>query len=97
MLVVSDRVSLNDIALLAPAPDKGRVLAQLWLWWFDQLADLTSDDAISATDLPTGWAGRAARVRRSQMFAMKRITGGYLAGMGLQVSRLTSARRCQYA
>ena len=40
MLVASDRISIYDVVLPTPIPDKGAVLTQLSLWWFDRLADL---------------------------------------------------------
>ena len=40
LLVASDRVSAYDQVLPTPIPDKGKILTQLSLWWFGQLADL---------------------------------------------------------
>src|SRR5699024_2640892 len=40
LLVASDRMSAYDFVLETPIPDKGAVLTQLSLWWFEQLADL---------------------------------------------------------
>ena len=40
LLVASDRISAFDHILDSEIPDKGKVLTQLSLWWFDQLADL---------------------------------------------------------
>ena len=38
LLVASDRLSAFDHVLDTPIPDKGAVLTQLSLWWFEQLA-----------------------------------------------------------
>ena len=83
LLVASDRVSVYDVVLPTPIPDKGKVLTALSLWWFDQLADLVPHHVISATDVPAEFAGRAIRVRRLQMLPVEAIARGYLTGSGL--------------
>ena len=84
ILVASDRVSVYDVVLPTPIPDKGRILTQLSLWWFDQLADVVPNHVISARDVPAEWAGRAIRVRRLEMLKVECIARGYLAGLGLE-------------
>ena len=83
VLVASDRVSVYDAILPTLIPDKGRILTQLSLWWFDQLADLVPHHVISATDVPADVVGRAVRVRRLAMVPVECIARGYLAGLGL--------------
>jgi phosphoribosylaminoimidazole-succinocarboxamide synthase len=83
IIVASDRVSVYDVVLPTPIPDKGRVLTQLSLWWFDQLAGVISNHVISGTDVPAQWAGRAIRCRRLRMLPVECIARGYLAGLGL--------------
>ncbi len=61
LLVASDRVSIYDVVLPTPIPDKGKILTQMSLWWFDQLADVAPNHVISGTDVPAEWAGRAIR------------------------------------
>ncbi len=84
LMVASDRVSVYDVVLPTPIPDKGRLLTQLSLWWFEQLADLVPNHVISATDVPAEWAGRAIRCRRLSMVPVECIARGYLAGLGLR-------------
>jgi phosphoribosylaminoimidazole-succinocarboxamide synthase len=76
-------VSVYDVVLPTPIPDKGRILTQLSLWWFDQLRDITPNHVISATDVPPQWAGRAIRCRRLAMVPVECIARGYLTGLGL--------------
>jgi phosphoribosylaminoimidazole-succinocarboxamide synthase len=83
ILVASDRVSVYDVVLPTPIPDKGRLLTALSLWWFDKLADVVPNHVISATDVPAGFAGRAIRCRRLRMVPVECIARGYLAGLGL--------------
>lgn len=84
ILVASDRVSVYDVILPTPIPDKGKVLTRLSLWWFEQLADIVPNHVISATDVPEEFAGRAVRCRRLDMIPVECIARGYLAGMGLK-------------
>ncbi|MFJ4861374.1 MULTISPECIES: phosphoribosylaminoimidazolesuccinocarboxamide synthase [unclassified Streptomyces] len=86
VMVASDRMSAFDWVLPTEIPDKGRVLTQLSLWWFDQLADLVPNHVIS-TDLPAGapadWAGRTLVCRNLDMVPVECVARGYLAGSGL--------------
>lgn len=84
LLVASDRLSIYDVVLPTPVPDKGAVLTLLSVWWFDQLADLVPNHLISATDVPPEFAGRALRCRRLEMLPVECIARGYLAGLGLR-------------
>jgi phosphoribosylaminoimidazole-succinocarboxamide synthase len=87
ILVASDRVSVYDVVLPTPIPDKGRILTQLSLWWFDLLAGAAPNHVLSGTDVPAEWAGRAIRCRRLEMIPVECIARGYLAGLGLQEYR----------
>ena len=89
ILVASDRVSVYDVILPTPIPDKGEILTQLSLWWFGQLAGVVPNHVISATDVPPEWAGRAIRCRRLDMVPVECIARGYLAGLGLASYRET--------
>jgi phosphoribosylaminoimidazole-succinocarboxamide synthase len=83
ILVASDRVSVYDVVLPTPIPDKGAILTQLSLWWFEQLAEVAPNHVISE-DVPAEWAGRAIRCRRLEMYPVEFIARGYLAGLGLE-------------
>ncbi len=89
ILVASDRVSVYDVVLPTPIPDKGKILTQLSVWWFEQVADLIPHHVISTTDVPEQWAGRAVRCRRLEMVPVECVARGYLAGAGLASYRKT--------
>ena len=91
ILVATDRVSVYDVVLATPIPDKGKVLTQLSLWWFRQLADVAPNHVISGTDVPAEFAGRAIRCRRLEMLPVECIARGYLAGGGLAEYRKSGA------
>src|SRR6201996_5737428 len=91
ILVASDKISVYDVVLPTPIPDKGKILTRLSLWWFDRLAGIVPNHVISATDVPAEWAGRAIRCRRLEMIPVECIARGYLAGLGLESYRETGA------
>ncbi|WP_028567644.1 phosphoribosylaminoimidazolesuccinocarboxamide synthase [Salinispora tropica] len=82
ILVASDRVSVYDVVLPTPIPEKGKLLTALSLWWFDQLAELVPNHVLSATDVPVEFAGRAIRCRRLEMVPVECVARGYLVGGG---------------
>jgi phosphoribosylaminoimidazole-succinocarboxamide synthase len=86
LLVASDRLSAFDFILDSPIPDKGAVLTQLSLWWFEQLADLVPNHVLS-TDVPAAVAGRAVLVRRLEMLPVECVARAYLTGGGLREYR----------
>ncbi len=84
LLVASDRVSVYDVALPTPVPDKGALLTQLSVWWFERLAEVVPNHLISATDVPPEFAKRALRCTPLRMIPVECIARGYLAGLGLR-------------
>lgn len=84
LLVASDRISIYDVVLPTPVPEKGKILTQLSLWWFEQLADVVPNHIVSATEVPQEWLGRAVRCERLEMVMVECIARGYLAGSALR-------------
>ena len=82
LLVASDRISAYDFVLDTPIPDKGAVLTQLSLWWFEQLEDLVPNHVVS-TEVPAEVAGRAVLVKRLKMLPVECVARAYLTGGGL--------------
>jgi phosphoribosylaminoimidazole-succinocarboxamide synthase len=82
LLVASDRISAFDYVLATPIPDKGKILTQLSLWWFDQLADLVPNHLVDAP-IPDEFAGRAIACRKLTMLPVECVARGYLTGSGL--------------
>jgi phosphoribosylaminoimidazole-succinocarboxamide synthase len=90
LLVATDRISAYDHILDSLIPDKGKVLTQLSLWWFDQLIDIIPNHVIS-TQVPDAVAGRAVLVQRLDMVPVECIGRSYLTGSGLEEYRRTSS------
>ncbi len=91
LVVASDRISAYDHVLRPDIPDKGVVLTQLSLWWFEQLTDLVDNHVVSVEVsvepgdglVPPEVAGRAMICRRLEMFPVECVVRGYLTGSGL--------------
>ena len=90
LLVASDRVSAYDHVLPTPIPDKGKILTQLSLWWFEQLADEIPNHLVPA-EIPAEFAGRAMACRKLSMVPVECVARGYLAGSGWREYRQTGS------
>ena len=89
LLIATDRLSAFDVILPTPIPDKGRVLTQLSLFWFDLLKDVIPNHVLSATDFPAPFdvhrndlAGRSMVVRKTQPLPIECVVRGYVSGSG---------------
>ncbi|CAN2224618.1 PurC Phosphoribosylaminoimidazolesuccinocarboxamide (SAICAR) synthase [Candidatus Nanopelagicaceae bacterium] len=82
LLVASDRISAFDWVLPTTIPNKGAILTQLSLFWFELLADIVPNHIIS-DDVPESVADRAVIVQPLEMFAIECVARGYLTGSGL--------------
>jgi phosphoribosylaminoimidazole-succinocarboxamide synthase len=89
LIVATDRLSAFDVVLPTPIPDKGRVLTQLSLFWFEKLASLVPNHVISADNFGGALAsyadalqGRAMLVRRTEPVPIECVVRGYLSGSG---------------
>ena len=98
LMVASDRLSAFDVVLPTPIPDKGRVLTQLSLFWFEKLRDVVAHHVISATDFPAPLAkysnqlgGRSIRVRKTEPLPVECVVRGYLSGSGWKDYKATGA------
>ena len=89
LIVATDRLSAFDVVMATPIPDKGRVLTQLSLFWFNLLRDLLPNHVVSATQFPAPFdryaedlAGRTMVVRKTQPLPIECVARGYLSGSG---------------
>jgi phosphoribosylaminoimidazole-succinocarboxamide synthase len=90
LMVASDRISAYDVVLPTPIPDKGAVLTQMSLFWFETTGQICPNHLIS-TDVPDEVAGRAMRVKRLNMYPVECVARGYLSGSGWREYRETGA------
>jgi phosphoribosylaminoimidazole-succinocarboxamide synthase len=89
LLVATDRLSAFDVVLPTAIPDKGRVLTQLSLFWFEALQDIVPNHVLSASEFPGAakqfrdqLAGRSMLCRKTQPLPIECVVRGYLAGSG---------------
>jgi phosphoribosylaminoimidazole-succinocarboxamide synthase len=81
IMVASDRISAFDVVLPEPIPDKGKVLTQMSIFWFETTGQIVPNHLISE-DVPDEVAGRAIRVKKLEMFPVECVVRGYLSGSG---------------
>ncbi|MEY4454922.1 MAG: hypothetical protein RIQ45_445 [Actinomycetota bacterium] len=81
LIVASDRISAFDWVLPTEIPNKGKILTQISLFWFELLSDIVPNHVIS-TDVPATVVGRAVIAKPLQMFAIECVARGYLTGSG---------------
>lgn len=82
LLVASDRISAFDWVLPTTIPDKGAILTQLSLFWFELLEDILPNHIIS-DNVPAEVIDRAVIVKPLTMFDIECVARGYLTGSGL--------------
>jgi phosphoribosylaminoimidazole-succinocarboxamide synthase len=89
LIVATDRLSAFDVILPTSIPDKGRVLTQLSLFWFDLLQDVIPNHVLSATKFPAPFdayleelAGRSMLVRKTVPLPIECVVRGYVSGSG---------------
>ena len=79
LMVATDNISAFDFVLANRIPDKGAILTQLSLWWFEQLG---VPHHVISTDVPTSVAGRAVVCEPLEMVPVECVARGYLTGSG---------------
>jgi phosphoribosylaminoimidazole-succinocarboxamide synthase len=91
LIVATDRISAFDYILPTGIPDKGRVLTQLSIFWFDFLRYVTPTHFLTADvdeyPAPLGQyrgqlEGRSMLVKRANMIEIECVARGYLSGSG---------------
>ena len=81
LIVATDRISAFDYVLPTSIPDKGKLLTQLSLFWFEFLSDLVPNHIKSLT-VPSEVKDRAVIAHPLTMFPIECVVRGYLAGSG---------------
>jgi len=96
LIIATDRLSAFDVVMPTPIPDKGRVLTQLSLFWFNLLLDVIPNHVLSATAFPAPFdsfaddlSGRTMVVRKTRPLPIECVARGYLSGSGWKEYRTT--------
>lgn len=91
LMVATDRVSAFDVILGSGIPDKGRVLTQISLFWFEFLKDVVPNHVISSDvdaypdelhPFRDQLEGRSMYIHRAKMVEIECVARGYLSGSG---------------
>jgi phosphoribosylaminoimidazole-succinocarboxamide synthase len=91
LIIATDRISAFDYILATGIPDKGRVLTQLSIFWFDFLRDVTPTHFLTANlaeypaelqVFPNQLEGRSMLVKRAKMIEIECVARGYISGSG---------------
>ena len=100
LIVATDRISAFDYILASGIPDKGRVLTQLSLFWFDFLRDVLPNHLLATRveDYPAALhpfadqlEGRSMLVKRAKMIDIECVARGYISGSGWKDYKATGA------
>jgi phosphoribosylaminoimidazole-succinocarboxamide synthase len=100
LFVATDRISAFDYVLASGIPEKGRVLTQLSLFWFDFLKGTVNNHLVTANvnDYPEPLRkhadqlrGRSMLVQKAQMIDVECVVRGYLSGSGWKDYQKTGA------
>jgi phosphoribosylaminoimidazole-succinocarboxamide synthase len=81
VMVASDRISAYDVVLPTPIPDKGRVLTQMSVFWFETTGDIVPNHYVSQ-EVPPEAEGKGLRVKRLEMYPVECVVRGYITGSG---------------
>lgn len=89
LMIATDRISAYDVVMDDPIIDKGKVLTQISLFWFDLLADIVPNHLLSADvdqypevchQYRDQLEGRSMLVRRTKVMPIECIVRGYISG-----------------
>jgi phosphoribosylaminoimidazole-succinocarboxamide synthase len=89
LMVATDRISVFDVVLPTPIPDKGAVLSGLSVFWFDRTKHIVPSHLVEWRSLrfPSGAqgpdvAGRSMLTRKAEMVNLECVVRGYITGSG---------------
>lgn len=89
LFVASDRISAYDVILKNGIPDKGRVLTELSLFWFDKLRSIVPNHVVTShiEEMPEELhkhkeqlEGRSILVKKAEVIPLEAIVRGYITG-----------------
>jgi phosphoribosylaminoimidazole-succinocarboxamide synthase len=100
LIVVTDRLSAFDVVLPDPIPDKGKVLNQITLYWYKQVADITPNHLVTSEvdEYPDELKsyrdqlqGRSMLVKKCKPLPVEAIVRGFISGSGWKDYRATGS------
>jgi len=91
LMVATDRISAFDVVMPDPVPDKGIILTQISLYWFDIMKPIIDNHVVTADvdEYPPickpyaeSLRGRSMLVKKAQPLPIECVVRGYLSGSG---------------
>jgi phosphoribosylaminoimidazole-succinocarboxamide synthase len=91
LIVATDRISAFDVVMDDPVPDKGKILNQISMFWFEKLSSIIDNHFITAApdEYPescrpyrNSLVGRSMLVHKAEPLPAECIVRGYLSGSG---------------
>jgi phosphoribosylaminoimidazole-succinocarboxamide synthase len=91
LIVATDRISAFDVVMDDPVPDKGKILNQISVFWFEELSSIIDNHFITADpdEYPESCKpyrdsleGRSMLVHKAEPLPAECIVRGYLSGSG---------------
>jgi phosphoribosylaminoimidazole-succinocarboxamide synthase len=91
LMVASDRISAFDVVMPDPVPDKGIILTQISLYWFEIMEPIIDNHVVSANvdDYPAvcqpyaeNLRGRSMLVKKTEPLSIECVVRGYISGSG---------------
>jgi len=91
LMVATDRISAFDVVMPDPVPDKGIILTQISLYWFEIMKPIIENHVISANvdDYPATCRpyaetlhGRSMLVKKTKPLSIECVVRGYISGSG---------------
>ena len=91
LMVATDRISAFDVVMPDPIPDKGIILTQISLFWFEIMKSVIKNHVISAdvAEFPAicqpyadTLRGRSMLVRKTEPLPIECVVRGYISGSG---------------
>jgi len=91
LMVATDRISAFDVVMPDPVPDKGVILTQISLYWFEIMKPIIENHVVSANvnDYPAVCRpysetlhGRSMLVKKTEPLSIECVVRGYISGSG---------------
>ena len=100
LMVATDRISAFDVVMPDPVPDKGIILTQISLYWFEIMKPIIENHLVSANvnDYPAvcrpyseTLRGRSMLVKKTEPLSIECVVRGYISGSGWKSYQKTSS------
>ena len=91
LMVATDRISAFDVVMLDPIPDKGVILTQISLFWFEMMKSVVANHVVASdvAEFPKicrpyagALKGRSLLVKKAVPLPIECVARGYISGSG---------------